>query len=297
MRTKRVRKAVISASGFGTRMLPITKALPKQMLPLVDKPIIQHVVEELVASGIEEIILVTRELHSSIDNHFRRSKKLETYLKECGKLRELGEMRELSRLAKFRFLLQTNGMGNAVPIINSRRLIKNEPFVSVWADDFILASPSWIRQLIGAYEETGGAVLSCLRSDEVIPGTRQAFAVGHEQDRGRLKIERIVEAPPSGKLSFEILNGAVYNPDMIEALVEARKRKTDSSAKAELTYVDGVNILLERARDCYALEIRNARYYDCGNKFEYLKTIVELGLRHPELKDRFKDFLKSLKLS
>jgi UTP--glucose-1-phosphate uridylyltransferase len=160
---KKVRKAVIAAAGFGTRFLPQTKAMPKEMLPLVDKPIIQHIVEELVSAGIEDIIIVTGYHKRSIEDHFdNMSAELRANLRKAGKLELLEKTKKISSLANFVYIRQKGPLGNATPVLNAEHLIGDEPFLYVCADDFISAQPSKIQQMIDLHEQTGSSIVSCI---------------------------------------------------------------------------------------------------------------------------------------
>ena len=168
--TKKVRKAVIAAAGFGTRFLPQTKAMPKEMLPLVDKPIIQHIVEELASAGIEDIVIVTGYHKRSIEDHFDNlSAELRTNLKQSGKIELLEETKKISSLANFIYIRQKGLLGNATPVLNAEHLIGDEPFLYVWADDFIEANPSKVSQMIELYNKTGSGVVSCIEIPPVCP--------------------------------------------------------------------------------------------------------------------------------
>ena len=163
---KKIRKAIIPAAGFGTRFLPQTKAMPKEMLPIVDKPVIQIVVEELVEAGITEIIVVTGYHKRSIEDHFDHNFELEAELEKGGKLGKLEEIRKISNLANFYYLRQKGPKGNATPIWNAREIIGNEPFLVFWGDDFIKAEPSRAKQLISAYEKYGSIILGGIQAKD-----------------------------------------------------------------------------------------------------------------------------------
>jgi len=295
---KKVRKAVIPAAGFGTRFLPATKAQPKEMLPIVDKPIIQYVVEDAVSAGIEDIIIVTGWSKRNIEDHFDYPFELEKRLEEAGKTEELEEIRRIGDLANFTYIRQKGPIGNATPILNAKHLIGDEPFMVLWGDDFMEATPTRAQQLVNAYEKFGGsAVLSCIRATKPEDYNRYGFAAGSMISDGVLKINQIVEKPGVGKIDsdFAIVGGAIYGPEMFGAIEDAMARLKQEGGNRELVYVDAINVLLENQRACYGIEIKNGRYYDCGNKLEYLKTVVEFGLKHDELRDDFAQFLKTLK--
>lgn len=296
---KKVRKAIIPAAGFGTRFLPATKAQPKEMLPIVDKPIIQYVVEDAVSAGIEDIIIVTGWSKRNIEDHFDYPFELEKRLEEAGKTEELEEIRRIGNLANFTYIRQKGPLGNATPILNAKHLIGDEPFMVLWGDDFMDATPTRAQQLVSAYEKFGGsAVLSCIKASKPEHYSRYAFAAGNPVADGVLKINQIIEKPGVGKIDsdFAIPGGAIYQPEMFGAIEEAMVRLKQEGSKRELVYVDAINVLLENGKNCHAVEIKNGRYYDCGNKLEYLKTVVEFGLKHDDLREEFAVFLKNLKV-
>lgn len=296
---KRVRKAIIPAAGFGTRFLPATKAQPKEMLPVVDKPIIQYVVEDAVSAGIEDIIIVTGWSKRNIEDHFDYPFELEKRLEQAGKTAELEEIRRIANLANFTYIRQRGPLGNATPILNAKHLIGDEPFMVLWGDDFMDATPTRAQQLVQAYEQQGGsAVVSSIKASRPEDYKQYGYAGGKMVTDGILKIDQIIEKPGVGKIDsdFAIVGGAIYGPEMFDAIEEARRRLEKDNFNRELVYIDAINILLEQQKDCYAVEIKNGRYYDCGNKLEYLKTVVEFGLKHEDLRDDFAEFLKNLKV-
>ncbi len=296
---KKVRKAIIPAAGFGTRFLPATKAQPKEMLPVVDKPIIQYVVEDAVSAGIEDIIIVTGWSKRNIEDHFDYPFELEKRLEQAGKKDELEEIRRIANLANFTYIRQRGPLGNATPILNAKHLIGDEPFMVLWGDDFMDATPTRAQQLVKAYEQQGGsALVSSIKASRPEDYKQYGYASGKMVSDGLLKIDQIVEKPGVGKIDsdFAIIGGAIYGPEMFDAIEEAKRRLEKDNYNRELVYVDAINILLEQQKACYAVEIKNGRYYDCGNKLEYLKTVVEFGLKHEDLREEFSKFLKSLKV-
>ncbi len=295
---KKVRKAIIPAAGFGTRFLPATKAQPKEMLPVVDKPIIQYVVEDAVSAGIEDIIIVTGWSKRSIEDHFDYPFELEKRLEDSGKIQELEEIRRIAGLANFYYIRQKGPLGNATPILNAKDLIGDEPFMVLWGDDFMDATPTRAQQLIKAYEQHGGsAIVSSIRAGKPEDYNRYAFAAGDIVSKGFMKIKQIIEKPGPGNIDsdFAIPGGAIYGPEMFEAIEQAAQRLAKEKSSRELVYVDAINILLENEKECFALEIENAKYYDCGNKLEYLKAVVEFGLKHDDLREDFSKYLKAKK--
>ncbi len=296
---KKIRKAIIPAAGFGTRFLPATKAQPKEMLPVVDKPIIQYVVEDAVSAGIEDIIIVTGWQKRSIEDHFDYPFELEKRLLESGKQQQLEEIRRISELANFYYVRQKGPLGNATPIWNAKHFIGDEPFLVLWGDDFFDAQPSRCRQLVAAYEKLGGsAVLASMRTKEPEDYKRYGFAAGKEVGTGLLKINQIVEKPGVGMIDsdYAVVSGSVFTPELFEAIEESMRRLERDNTPKELVYTDAVNILLEQDKECYAVEIKNGKFHDCGNKLEYLKAVVEFGLKHEEMKEEFGEYLKKLKI-
>ena len=296
---KKIRKAIIPAAGYGTRFLPATKAQPKEMLPLVDKPIIQYVVEDAVSAGIEDIIIVTGWSKRNIEDHFDYPFELEKRLEQSGKYTELEEIRRIADLANFYYVRQKGPLGNATPIWNAREFIGNEPFLVLWGDDFIEATPTRCQQLVKAYEDLGGsAILGSIRSSREEDYKRYAYAAGEQVKSGVLKINQIVEKPGKGRVNsdYAIVSGSLYGPEMFNAIEEAMHRLERNNTPGELVYVDAVNVLLEQGKDCFAKEIEGGRYYDCGNKLEYLKAVVEFGLKHEDLREDFAEFLKKMKI-
>lgn len=292
---RKIRKAVIPAAGFGTRFLPQTKAMPKEMLPIVDKPVIQIVVEELVDAGITEIILVTGYHKRSIEDHFDHNFELETELERAGKMDYLEEVRRISELANFYYLRQKGPKGNATPIWNAREIIGNEPFIVFWGDDFIKAKPSRAKQLIDAYEKYGTIILGGIQARGDDDYKRYGFAGGETMEDGAIRIEELIEKPGKDKAPSDlaIVSGQVYNPDIFDAIEEANRRRPEGE---ELVYIDAINVLREQGQQVHAVPVQGGRYYDCGNVLEYIKTVVELGLEEPKIGGDLKAWLKSQEL-
>src|SRR6185369_8643127 len=267
---KKVRKAIIPAAGFGTRFLPATKAQPKEMLPIVDKPIIQYVVEDAVAAGIEDIIIITGWSKRSIEDHFDYPYELEKRLQESGKTAELEEIRKIANMANFYYLRQKGPLGNATPIWNARDFIDDEPFLMLFGDDFFDAEPGRCQQLVKAYEQYGGsAILASMKANKPEDYKRYGYAAGKEVDPGIVKIDKLVEKPGTpdkvDNSELAVVSGALLTGEIFEALEELMKTHDAESGK-ELLYIDAVNWLLAKQKAVYALEIKNGKYHDCGNK-------------------------------
>ena len=287
---KKIRKAVVPAAGYGTRFLPASKAMPKEMLPIVDKPVIQYVVEELVEAGIEQIILVTGWHKRAIEDHFDRHLELEHKLKEAGKFEQLEQIRKLSELAEFVYVRQKEQRGNGDAILTAKNIVGNEPFIVCWGDEFVLAKPvSKTRQLIEAYNKYQSNIISCLRFPDPEDAKRYGFAKGEEIENGVMKVDDWIEKPGIDKRpsTYASLGGFLAIPEIFEAL-----ESVETKPGEELVYIDGLNKLKEQGTSSYAVEIKGGRYYDCGNISEYLKTNVEMALSRSDINGDFANFIK-----
>jgi len=290
---KKIRKAIIPAAGFGTRFLPQTKAMPKEMLPIIDKPIIQYVVEECVASGIEDIIIVTNWQKRSIEDHFDYSSDLERQLEAAGKQKELTEIRKIAELANFIYIRQKGSYGNATPVLCAEPAIGDEPFVVIWGDEFIWAEPPRLKQMIDVYNRYGGIVISGVRIPNKNDVSRYGIADIEPVGNKVFKIKNIVEKPEPDKAPSNLATHGAYilPPETFKAIKSLKPGKGN-----EVWLVDAINFLRDQGTPLYACEIQNGKYYDTGNKLEYLKTVVDFALKNPELKQSFKEHLKSLKI-
>ncbi len=291
---KKITKAVIPAAGFGTRFLPQTKAMPKEMLPVVDKPVIQHVVEDITASGVSDIVIVTGASKRAIEDHFDKPDAgLVNNLKEAGKEDLLEEVRKISRMANFIYIRQKGPYGNGTPVLSAEPVIGKEPFAVVWGDEFIFSEPPRLAQMIAVWEKYGGVVISGLRIEEKEKLSRYGMADIEPVKDNVYKIKRIVEKPKPDEApsNLALLGAYILPPEIFGALREIKPGKG-----GEIWLVDAINRLKEQGVPLYACEIENGKYYDTGNKIEYMKTVVEFGLRHPEIKEEFKEYLESLKL-
>lgn len=293
---KKVRKVIIPAAGYGTRFLPATKAQPKEMLPIVDKPIIQYVVEDAVSAGIEDVIIVTGWFKRTIEDHFDYPFELEKRLEENGKHQELEAIRRIADMADFYYLRQRGPLGNGTPVLNAKDLIGDEPFLLLSGDDIFESEPSRCKQLVAAFEKYNAPVILTIKKNQPEDYKAYGFVEGEEVEQGITKISKILEKPgvDGTKSDKAIVFGGVFTPDVFAALEETKAKYLASGSKGEFIFWDAVNLMLEQGKDFYALNI-DGKYYDCGNKLEYLKTVVEFGLKHEELKDDFGKFLKQLK--
>ena len=296
MNQKKVRKVVIPAAGFGTRFLPATKAQPKEMLPIVDKPIIQYVVEEAVEAGIEQVIIVTGWHKRAIEDHFDKHFELEARLEKDGKLELLEEIKKISNLANFVYVRQKEALGNGHALLVAREIVGDEPVVMLWGDDFISAIPSRTKQMITAYEKYGTSILSAVRTTDPADTTKYGYVGGKNVAEGVIEVNKFVEKPGPDKAPSDmaIVSGFLFTPDIFNALQKAIPETIDKGK--ELYYVDGVNNMIAQGKKVHAVEIKNAKYYDCGSKVGYLKTVVDHGLANKDVNGEFRKYLKSLKL-
>lgn len=293
---KKVRKAVIPAAGFGTRFLPATKAMPKEMLPIVDKPIIQYVVEEAIEAGIEQIILVTGWHKRAIEDHFDKHFELEARLEKDGKLEMLEEVRRISELANFVYVRQKEALGNGHALLVAKEIVGDEPVVMLWGDDFVSAKPSRTKQMIEAYEKYGTSILSGIRTTNPADTKKYGYVGGKAVADGVIEVSEFIEKPGPEKApsNLAVVSGFLFTPDIFEALERAIPDTIDKGN--ELYYVDGVNNMIADGKKVHAMEVKNGKYYDCGSKVGYLKTVVDHGLLHEDVSEEFKTYLKSLKI-
>lgn len=287
----KIRKAVIPAAGFGTRFLPATKAMPKEMLPIVDKPVIQYVVEEAVASGIEDIIIITGWHKRTIEDHFDYPFELEKRLEEAGKHEQAAEVRKIAEMANFIYVRQKGPYGNGTPVLNARQVVGNEPFAVLWADEFIYSDPPRLQQMVAAWEKYSAPSISAIRVPKEAV-SKYGIADVTPVENNIFKINRMVEKPkPEDAPSDLAAHGAyILPPEIFDILANTKLGKG-----GELWLVDAITELAKK-RDVLAVEIKNGKYYDTGNKLEYLKAVVEFGLRHEELKTDLAEYLKNLKV-
>lgn len=290
----KIRKVVIPAAGFGTRFLPQTKALPKEMLPIVDKPVIQYVVEEAVQSGIEDVIIVTGYVKRAIEDHFDvPNAELIKNLEAGGKQKLMEEVQKISELANFIYIRQKGLYGNGTPVLSAEPVIDKETFAVMWGDEFIYSSPPRLSQMIAVYEKHQGAVISAVRIKKKEDLKRYGIAAVTPVSGNVFKIEKIVEKPnPTEAPSDLATHGAYILPPEIFDILRRQKPGTGG----EIYLPEAIDALIKTGYPVFACEIENGRYYDTGNKLEYMKTVVELALKHPDINGQFKEFLKQLPL-
>ena len=285
-----IRKAVFPAAGLGTRFLPATKAQPKEMLPLVDKPIIQYGVEEALASGVDNIILVTGRGKNAIEDHFDVSVELETFLEARGKTELLAEIRKISNLINFSYVRQGEPLGLGHAVLVTRALVGDEPFAVILGDDVIDATPPALKQMIEVFRQVQGPVLAIER----VPKTDvSSYGIidGEEVSPGVYRIRDMVEKPPRDEAPSDlaIIGRYILTPDIFPAL---EATATDRTGEIQLT--NGLRRLLKE-RPIYGCRVDGVRH-DTGNKLGFLKAVVYFALRRPGLSEHFAEYLRTIDL-
>lgn len=285
-----IKKAIIPVGGFGTRFLPATKAQPKEMLPIVDKPVIQYLVEEAVASGIQEIIFVTGKGKRAIEDHFDYAGELESYLEQRGKQELAKEMRKLSSLAHFAFVRQREPKGAGDALLQARHLIGHEPVAVLYGDDIVDGSTACLKQLLAVYEKYQTPVLALERVPKkevckygVIRGKKVADKTYDVLD--------IVEKPQAQDAPSNLISIGKYivTPEIFDHLSQVKPQPNQ-----ELYLTDAFSAHLQKGGKIYGYEFEGMRY-DCGDKLGFLKAVVHFGLKHPEVGTAFKHHIRGIK--
>ncbi len=285
----KIRKAVIPAAGFGTRFLPATKAQPKEMLTVFDKPLIQYSVEEAVHAGIEHICVVTSRGKSAMEDHFDASPELEQFLEEKGKLDLLEEVRAISSLAEFFYVRQKRALGLGHAILMAERFIGEEPFAVLLPDDIYDSATPCIKQLVDAYQERKAPVIVIGRVGE--EGTRLYGIIKPRQVSEHLfQVEDLVEKPGPEKALSDLasLGRYVFNPDIFEAI-----RKTKPDHRGEIQLPDAIRHLLKENKPVYGVLFEGKRY-DAGDKMGYIEATLSMALKRPGFSQKVKDLLKNI---
>ncbi|MFA4845824.1 MAG: UTP--glucose-1-phosphate uridylyltransferase [Patescibacteria group bacterium] len=287
----KIRKAIIPVAGMGTRFLPASKAQPKEMLAVVDKPIIQYIVEEAVASGIEEIIFVTSIGKRAIEDHFDRNFELEYRLEQKKKFRELEQVKAVGKLAKFAFVRQSKPLGDGHAVLSALPFIDaHEPVAVLFGDDIIDGKVPALRQLMDVYDKYGDPVIALHKVPKKMV---QSFGVvdGKRLDKKTWEISRFVEKPKLSEAPSDLvaIGRYILTPEVMTLLT-----KTKPGPDGEIRLAGAFDSMLAQKKALYGC-IFEGIWYNCGNKLGFLKAQIELGLKHPEIGSELKRYLKSKK--
>ena len=281
-----IRKAVVLAAGYGTRLLPATKALPKEMLPLVDKPLIQYIVEEAVAAGVEQVVLVTASGKRAVEDHFDRSLELEAYLQSKGDEARLAEVRRISEIAEIVSVRQKEALGVGHAVLQARHVIGNEPFLLLFPDDIIESEVPASLQLARAFERAQGSVIAVERVpwDDV---ESYGIASGEDLGGGLWRVDSLVEKPrrAAAKSNLAIVGRYVLTPEIFDAI-----ERTGRGHGGEIQLTDGLDLLRER-QAVYVQELTGARY-DAGRPLGLLQAAIGLALGRPDIGPQLRDYLR-----
>lgn len=283
-----IKKAVIPAAGFGTRVLPFTKAIPKEMIPIIDKPSIQYIAEEAVKSGITDILIIVSRGKTAIEEHFDRSEGLENKLLETGKTKLLEQIKSISTMANFSYIIQEKALGLGHAISLAENFIDNEPFAVLYGDDVILSEIPVCRQLCDAYEKYGNNVVGIKQVPHNLISKYSSLSVSNI-DKNIYKINDMVEKPSENEIlsDFSILGRCILTPEIFTILNDTKPGKG-----GEIQLTDAMKVLALKD-EMNGVDFEGTRY-DMGNKFEILKANVECGIKNEEFGKDFQNYLKSL---
>lgn len=286
----KIRKAVFPAAGLGTRFLPATKASPKEMLPLVDKPLIQYAVEESVASGIDSILIITGRDKGAIEDHFDISFELEQILRQKGKTELFDQVRAISEMARISYTRQREALGLGHAILQAKDFVGNEPFAALLADDIVDAETPALQQMIDVYDKYDAPVIATMQVEgEAI--SRFGVIDAEEVEPNVFKIRDMVEKPPFNEAPSDlaIIGRYIFTPDIFEEI-----ELTEPGAGGEIQITDAMRRMLKK-RPFYAVKLQGTRH-DAGDKLGFLIATVEFALKRPDLADEFREYLRSLSL-
>jgi len=279
----KIKKAIVAVAGSGTRFLPATKTMPKEMLPILEKPIIQLVVEELVEAGIEDIILVTKWDKKTLEDHFDYSLALEKELEKAGKLEKAAEMKKIAELANFIYIRQKGPYGNGTPILSAASLVDDEPFIFAWGDDLVKAKIPFAKQMVDDFEKHGQMMIGV---QEVALEDVVRYGIVKLRE-GTMEIEDIVEKPsveetPSRLADFGRL---ILNQEFIELL-----KKTALGKGNELWVTDAIKTYVRSGGIFLAKKVEDGQWLTTGDPLNYLKTVLTYAMDRDDLKDELKKF-------
>jgi len=286
---KEITKAVFPAAGLGTRFLPATKAMPKEMLPLVDKPLIQYVVEEAVSSGIEEVVLVTGRAKRAIEDHFDVAFELEEELRAKGKHKILNEVQRIADLVTFCYIRQKKALGLGHAVLTAKRVVGNDPFAVLLGDDIIDAETPVLRQMMNVYQRYPGTILAIQKVPRSQTG-QYGIIDARKIEKGVYLVKHLVEkpAPEEAPSNLAIIGRYILRPEIFAALEHTKPGKG-----GEIQLTDGLRLLMDK-QPIYAYEFEGTRH-DAGDKLGFLKATVEFGLKNAEFGSEFRSYLQKLK--
>jgi len=292
----KVTKAVIAAAGFGTRFLPQTKAMPKEMLPIVDKPIIQYIVEDLVKAGIKDIIIVGSSNKRSIEDHFDLpSQDLLANLISGGdsKKHYIEEIEAIANLANFIYVRQKGPYGTATPILNAAHLFGNDPFIYSFADDLTVATPNLFQQMVSLYDEFGAGIIPCLKITNDADYKKYGVLGGQQVREDVIKMDSIIEKP--GKVDapsdFAAVSGYLFTPDVIGYLEDGVR---NLPAGKEFYVTDSIiQPMILDGKDFYGCLIKDSKRYDPGDKVDYIKTVIDFALQREDMGAEILEFIRT----
>ncbi|MDP3710302.1 MAG: UTP--glucose-1-phosphate uridylyltransferase GalU [bacterium] len=288
---QKIKKVIIPVGGFGTRFLPATKAQPKEMLPVVDKPVIQYLVEEAVDSGIEHVILVTGRGKRAIEDHFDHAAELESYLESRGKSDLAKEIRKISSMAFFSYVRQKEPKGIGDAVLLGVALTNNEPVAVMSGDDIIDSQIPALKQLINVYKKYGGPVIA-LKKIPLSEANKYGVIKGKSLGGGVWKIDGVVEKPKPEKAPSDmmVISKYILTPEVFSFL-----HKTKPAPNGEIYLTEAVDNYIKAGGKMYGYEVKG-EWYDCGDKLGYMKAMVNYGIKHPELGEGFKEYLKGFRV-
>ncbi|OGB75027.1 hypothetical protein A2810_03305 [candidate division Kazan bacterium RIFCSPHIGHO2_01_FULL_49_10] len=286
---RKITKGVIAIAGFGTRFLPATKTVPKEMLPIIDKPIIQYIVEEMVEAGVKDIILVTSWQKRAVEDHFDRAHEVEEHLQSTGKAALLNQLRRIDKLANFIYIRQKGGRGNGAAILSAQSVVGEEPFLAAFGDDLIKTKsgyPSFSKQLVEEYTQHGTAVLG---AQPVAADQAHKYGI-IETDPQTGLVSKLIEKPTREQTKSTLASFGRYllTPEIFGYL-----KKTGAGKSGEIWLADGIADMLKKypVRVC---QIKGGQWYTTGDPVSYFRTLLAYSMDHPELKKELKEFVKKL---
>jgi UTP--glucose-1-phosphate uridylyltransferase len=282
---QKITKAIVAVAGSGTRLLPATKTMPKEMLPIVDKPIIQLVVEELVEAGIEDIILVTKWDKKTLEDHFDQSWALANELKKAGKVKLWREIKKISELANFIYVRQKGPYGNGTPVLSAANLVKNEPFVFVWGDDLVKSKISFTRQMVEDFNKHGHPMIGV---QEVPKNQVDRYGIV-KLKKGTMQIEDIIEKPSSAKAPSRLADFGrmILNQEIVKIL-----KKTALGKGNELWIVDAIKTYVKQGGVFFAKKVEGGQWLTTGDPLNYLQTVLAYAFDRKDIGADLKKYIK-----